>query len=39
MSKSATVRTRIEPGLKNEVEAILAHLGLTASETVHLLYR
>ena len=39
MSKSATVRTRIEPGLKNEVEAILAHLGLTASEAVHLLYR
>ena len=39
MSKTATVRTRIEPGLKNEVEAILAHLGLTASETVHLLYR
>jgi DNA-damage-inducible protein J len=39
MSKTATIRTRIEPGLKHEVEGILAELGLTASETVHLLYR
>ena len=39
MSKTATIRTRIEPGLKREVEEILAELGLTASETVHLLYR
>ena len=39
MSKTATIRTRIEPGLKSEVEGILAQLGLTASETVHLLYR
>ena len=39
MSKTATIRTRIEPGLKVEVEDILAQLGLTASETVHLLYR
>lgn len=39
MSKTATIRARIEPGLKSEVEAILAELGLTASETVHLLYR
>jgi len=39
MSKTATIRTRIEPALKNEVEAILSQLGLTASETVHLLYR
>ena len=39
MRKTATIRTRIEPGLKSEVEEILSHLGLTASETVHLLYR
>ena len=39
MSKTATIRTRIEPALKQEVEGILAELGLTASETVHLLYR
>jgi DNA-damage-inducible protein J len=39
MSKTATIRARIEPGLKNEVEDILSDLGLTASETIHLLYR
>lgn len=39
MSKTATIRTRIEPALKDEVEGILEELGLTASETVHLLYR
>ena len=39
MSKTATIRTRIEPSLKSEVESILGQLGLTASETVHLLYR
>jgi DNA-damage-inducible protein J len=39
MRKTATIRTRIEPRLKSEVEEILSHLGLTASETVHLLYR
>ncbi len=39
MSKTATIRTRIEPGLKREVEGILSELGLTASETVQLLYR
>jgi DNA-damage-inducible protein J len=39
MSKTATVRTRIEPSLKREVENILSQLGLSASEVVHLLYR
>jgi DNA-damage-inducible protein J len=39
MGKTATIRTRIEPRLKQEVEGILSQLGLTASETVHLLYR
>lgn len=39
MGKTATIRTRIEPGLKSEVENILSELGLTASETVQLLYR
>ena len=39
MNKTATIRTRIEPRLKREVEDILTELGLTASETVHLLYR
>ena len=39
MSKTATVRARIEPSLKDEVEDILSHLGLTASEAISLLYR
>jgi len=39
MNKTATIRTRIEPNLKSEVEAILSELGLSASETVQLLYR
>ena len=39
MNKSATIRARIEPNLKNEVEGILEHLGLTASDTIQLLYR
>jgi DNA-damage-inducible protein J len=39
MGKTATIRARIEPDLKSEVEDILAQLGLTASEAVLLLYR
>lgn len=39
MRKTATIRTRIEPALKSEVEDILADLGLTVSQTVNLLYR
>ena len=39
MSKTTTIRARIEPSLKAEVESILTRLGLTASETIHLLYR
>jgi DNA-damage-inducible protein J len=39
MSKTATVRARVEPNLKSEVEYILAQLGLTASEAILLLYR
>jgi DNA-damage-inducible protein J len=39
VNKTAITCTRIEPRLKNEVESILAELELTASETVHLLYR
>ena len=39
MNKTATIRMRIEPNLKSEVEGILAELGLSASETVQLLYR
>lgn len=39
MTKSATIRARVEPSLKTEVETILSTLGLTASEAIHILYR
>ena len=39
MSKTATIRAKIEPELKSEVEGILSRLGLTASDTINLLYR
>jgi DNA-damage-inducible protein J len=39
MSKTANIRARVEPHLKTEVEGILAELGLTVSQAVHLLYR
>jgi DNA-damage-inducible protein J len=39
MSKTTTIRARIEPDLKSEVDSILGKLGLTASETIQLLYR
>jgi DNA-damage-inducible protein J len=39
MSKTATIRARVEPNLKSEVEDILERLGLSASETIQLLYR
>jgi DNA-damage-inducible protein J len=39
MSKTATIRVRVEPGLKSEVEDILERLGLSASQTIQLLYR
>jgi DNA-damage-inducible protein J len=39
MSKTATIRARVEPNLKNEVEDILGRLGLSASEAIQLLYR
>ena len=39
MTKTSTVRARIEPSLKTEVESILSRLGLTASDSIHLLFR
>lgn len=38
MSKTETIRARVEPGLKNEVEAILKTLGMTATEAITLFY-
>ncbi|MCP4153918.1 MAG: type II toxin-antitoxin system RelB/DinJ family antitoxin [bacterium] len=38
MSKSATIRARIEPGLKNDVDKIFETLGFTATEAITLFY-
>lgn len=37
--KTAMIRARIEPGLKRQVEKLLARLGLSASEAITLFYR
>ena len=39
MSKSAMVRARIEPGLKEGAEEILGRLGLNASQAITLFYK
>ncbi|SEH09098.1 type II toxin-antitoxin system RelB/DinJ family antitoxin [Candidatus Venteria ishoeyi] len=38
MSKTATIRARIEPQLKQDVETLFQHLGLTTSEAITLFY-
>ena len=38
MSKSATIRARVEPDLKKEVERIFKTLGITATEAITLFY-
>ena len=39
MSKTATVRARIEPRLKKEAEHVLEDLGLSAAQAINLFYR
>ncbi len=39
MSKVATVRARIEPDLKIEVEKLFNKLGLSTTEAINLFYR
>ena len=39
MSKTAMIRARIEPELKDEVEEIFKELGLTTTEAITLFYR
>ena len=39
MSKTETIRARVEPELKQEAEAVLKALGLNASEAITLFYR
>lgn len=39
MSKTAMIRARIEPSLKEETERILTELGLSATEAITLFYK
>ncbi len=39
MTKTATVRARIEPNLKNDVEDLFKKLGLSTTEAINLFYR
>jgi len=39
MSKSATVRARLEPGLKEKAEKILERIGLNTTQAITLFYR
>jgi len=38
MSKTATIRARIEPELKSEVENIFKKLGVSTTEVISMLY-
>ena len=39
MSKTATIRARVEPELKREAETVFARLGMTTTEAITLFYR
>jgi DNA-damage-inducible protein J len=39
MSKNATIRARIEPGLKKRVESLFHRLGLSTTEAITIFYR
>ena len=39
MSKTATVRARLEPDLKDKAEGILHRIGLNASQAITIFYR
>ena len=39
MSKTATIRARIEPNLKDDVEKLFKKMGLTTTEAINLFYR
>ena len=39
MNKSATVRARIEPDLKNKAEKVFRELGLSTTQAINLFYR
>ena len=39
MAKTATIRARVEPELKQRAEALFSELGLTATEAITLFYK
>jgi DNA-damage-inducible protein J len=39
MNKSAMIRARVDPNLKNEVEDVFEQLGLSATEAITLFYQ
>jgi DNA-damage-inducible protein J len=39
MARSAMIRARIEPKLKEEVEAVLAKIGLSTTDAINLFYQ
>lgn len=39
MAKTAMIRARTEPNLKEEVESILEKLGMTSTEAINMFYR
>jgi len=39
MSKSAIVRARIEPEVKEKAESILAHLGVSTTQAISMFYK
>ena len=39
MEKTATVRARVEPGLKQDVEYLFHELGLSTTEAINIFYR
>ena len=39
MSKTATIRARIEPELKNKAEHVFSKLGLTTTQAITLFYK
>ncbi len=39
MTKTATIRARVEPDLKQEAETVFSQLGLSATQAIRLFYR
>ena len=39
MNKSAMIRARVDPGLKDEVEDVFEQLGLSATQAITLFYQ